>query len=85
LDRVDETAVVRIQRPDDQESAGHMSVDAATDQGLRAAMVIQLVTDQADMGLTIRPEAEAALRRVPRHRRRDAASAMLIAFEGWRK
>jgi protein-L-isoaspartate(D-aspartate) O-methyltransferase len=44
-----------------------MSVDTVSAESLRAAMVDQLVTDQTDKGLTIRPEVEAALRRVPRH------------------
>ena len=44
-----------------------MSVDTVSGEGLRAAMVDQLVADHADKGLTMRPEVEAALRAVPRH------------------
>lgn len=44
-----------------------MSVDTVSGEGLRAAMVDQLVADHADKGLSMRPEVEAALRAVPRH------------------
>jgi protein-L-isoaspartate(D-aspartate) O-methyltransferase len=44
-----------------------MSVDTVSGEGLRAAMVDQLVADHADKGLTMRPEVDAALRAVPRH------------------
>ncbi len=44
-----------------------MSVGTASDEGLRAAMVDQLVAEHAGKGLAMRPEVEAALRAVPRH------------------
>ncbi|MFY1573270.1 methyltransferase, FxLD system [Verrucosispora sp. WMMD703] len=44
-----------------------MSADTASGEDLHAAMVDQLVADQADKGLIMRPEVEAALRSVPRH------------------
>lgn len=44
-----------------------MSVETVSGEGLRAAMVDQLVADHAGKGLTMRPEMEAALRTVPRH------------------
>jgi len=44
-----------------------MSIDTVSGEGLRAAMVDQLVADHAGKGLTMRPEVEAALRAVPRH------------------
>lgn len=36
-------------------------------EGLRAAMVDQLVADHAGKGLIMRPDVEAALKAVPRH------------------
>ncbi|GAA5200793.1 hypothetical protein GCM10023322_79460 [Rugosimonospora acidiphila] len=44
-----------------------MSVDTVSGEGLRAAMVDQLIADHANKGLTMRPEVETALRVVPRH------------------
>lgn len=40
--------------------------DTVNGDGLREAMVDQILADQAGKGLTVRPEVEAALRRVPR-------------------
>lgn len=51
----------------DEQGELPMSVGTASGEGLRAAMVDQLVADHADKGLTMRPEVEAALRAVPRH------------------
>ncbi|GAA3348793.1 hypothetical protein GCM10020358_68590 [Amorphoplanes nipponensis] len=44
-----------------------MSVETLSSDDFRAAMVEQLITDQRDKGLSMRPEVEAALRTVPRH------------------
>jgi protein-L-isoaspartate(D-aspartate) O-methyltransferase len=44
-----------------------MSVDTMSSDEFRAAMVGTLIADQRDKGLAMRPEVEAALRRVPRH------------------
>ncbi|PRY18640.1 hypothetical protein [Pseudosporangium ferrugineum] len=44
-----------------------MSVETLNSDDFRAAMVEQLIADQQDKGLTMRPEVEAALRTVPRH------------------
>jgi hypothetical protein len=52
-----------------------MSVNTVSGEGLRAAMVDQLVADHADKGLTMRPEVEAALRAVPRHLCRTVSSS----------
>ncbi|MEU8264010.1 methyltransferase, FxLD system [Micromonospora sp. NPDC048999] len=43
-----------------------MSVDTMSSEGLRDAMVDELVADHAAKGLMMRPEVEAALRAVPR-------------------
>ncbi|WP_348650312.1 methyltransferase, FxLD system [Verrucosispora sp. WMMA2044] len=43
-----------------------MGVDTVSSEGLRDAMVDQLVADQEAKGLVLRPEVEAALRTVPR-------------------
>lgn len=43
-----------------------MSVGTLGSEGLRQAMVDRLIVDQAEKGLTLRPEVEAAFRAVPR-------------------